>query len=398
MQFQRLGTHRVATDCLPKDPLAVDVGAGDCNFSFWFVQTFGGRAAALEPSPTWVVTPWPEDVIGKVELEKKAIWTHAKGVTFNSYWQHPESGSVIPRKERGKVTEHDVETETLACLVDRLGWVDVLKMDMEGGEWDVLPATPDHVFERIGQFTIELHTDFPKADSEALVGRMRKLGFVVDLSDSPTPHRPEMYGYRCGLKPVVLDLDDFSEEIMYDHLWDLLFRVRSVYPRFKATMFTIPLQCSRQWLEMVHESYDWIEMHHHGTNHDDRDRFMRRRVEVLPEVADGLLYKGFKAPWWRMTQEVADQLTAAGIDVMSVNRDFPCRGSATYQYDAGEEIRRGTLYEHERFHSWHGHVQSQPHGAPPNGLPNIFDMLVTQFPRGTEFLTVGELGGRGWLI
>jgi hypothetical protein len=32
-----------------------------------------------------------------------------------------------------------------------------LKMDVEGAEWDALPATPDEVFEQIDQFVIEFH-------------------------------------------------------------------------------------------------------------------------------------------------------------------------------------------------------------------------------------------------
>ena len=83
------------------------------------------------------------------------------------------------------------------------------------------------------------------------------------------------------MQKVVVDFDDFRES---DNRLDLLYRIRSKFPGFKATLYTIPMQNSLAFLEEI-SRIEWLELHPHGWEHfpyessfwtkDQADRYLR---------------------------------------------------------------------------------------------------------------------------
>lgn len=67
--------------------------------------------------------------------------------------------------------------------------------------------------------------------------------------------------------PMIVDLDDFCEEIMTPELWGYVLELKKAQPELKITMFTIPLKCSEKWLQWVKKEYSWLELHYHGSDH-----------------------------------------------------------------------------------------------------------------------------------
>ena len=68
--------------------------------------------------------------------------------------------------------------------------IDLVKMDIEGAEWDCIMNTSDETFSKIRQITVEFH-DFLnpefRINSEKCVDRLLSLGFEIDYN--PTDYK-----------------------------------------------------------------------------------------------------------------------------------------------------------------------------------------------------------------
>lgn len=70
-----------------------------------------------------------------------------------------------------------VPTTTLEKLVEETGWenIDLLKIDIEGSEWEVINSTPNYIFEITEKFLLEYH--WPNGRLQDVINRMNILGF-----------------------------------------------------------------------------------------------------------------------------------------------------------------------------------------------------------------------------
>jgi FkbM family methyltransferase len=70
-----------------------------------------------------------------------------------------------------------VKTTTLETLISNLNWdkIDLLKIDIEGSEWDVINNTSDGVFQSIDKILLEYH--WPKGRLQSVISRLQSLGF-----------------------------------------------------------------------------------------------------------------------------------------------------------------------------------------------------------------------------
>ena len=70
-----------------------------------------------------------------------------------------------------------VKTTTLETLISNLNWdqIDLLKIDIEGSEWDVINTTPDNTFQSIDKILLEYH--WPKGRLQSVISRFQSLGF-----------------------------------------------------------------------------------------------------------------------------------------------------------------------------------------------------------------------------
>lgn len=70
-----------------------------------------------------------------------------------------------------------VQTTTLENLISNLDWgvIDLLKIDIEGSEWDVISSTSDHTFSQINKVLLEYH--WPKGRLQPVIDRFTSLGF-----------------------------------------------------------------------------------------------------------------------------------------------------------------------------------------------------------------------------
>ena len=188
-------------------------------------------------------------------------------------------------------------------------------------------------------------------------------------------------------------LDDFSEEIMGDKEWKVLLDLKKEYPNLKITMFTIPGQCSREWLLKMSKERHWIEMGIHGDKHIrkefDINNVIASKVSLWFTSFNGMTL--YKAPWWDLELSQFNELHKWGIKV-ATNKTNDFKGD--YVYDDGREVIKDICYELDNgVYTWHGHVQSQRKANPhnPNGLPDVVDLFKKHIPKDTKFMFVSEV-------
>jgi len=132
------------------------------------------------------------------------------------------------------------------------------------------------------------------------------------------------------MKRVIFDLDDYGEPPILDCL-TLLWELKAKNPSFKVTLFGIPYFLSAYRVEQIN-GLGWIELAMHGWAHKP---WVPRLAEVIgrrttvgepecalwtPEEAKEYLrlgermgfIKGFKAPYWTISQSVMDVLAERG--------------------------------------------------------------------------------------
>ena len=97
---------------------------------------------------------------------------------------NPESGSIIAGAGQLCAETMDVETVSLRPLMKRLqiDRIDLLKLDIEGAEFDLIDCTPDDVLREIGQITVEFHDFQPRFAGRGLFdkarSRLERAGFA----------------------------------------------------------------------------------------------------------------------------------------------------------------------------------------------------------------------------
>lgn len=97
-------------------------------------------------------------------------------ITFNP--TYPGQASII---EGMRGLQEVIRTITLPQVFDlcRLSSIDLLKMDIEGAEYEILSSTPAEVLRRIGAITMEFHSFPPSQQHFSLTRILQEAGFTV---------------------------------------------------------------------------------------------------------------------------------------------------------------------------------------------------------------------------
>jgi FkbM family methyltransferase len=147
---------------LPDHPIVVDIGGFIGDFALYAAKRLNAlKVVVCEPSSqNWtllkrnVANNCYED---RIDVVNKAV-TDGRDLMMNvdvpARGQHRVSGYYPSSVER-----RVIPGISLARLVKEheLTKIDLLKIDCEGGEYDILSATPKEVFSRIGNIVFEYH-------------------------------------------------------------------------------------------------------------------------------------------------------------------------------------------------------------------------------------------------
>ena len=177
MRLASVRGHHIWPAPLTKDSVVVDAGAHRGEFSAEIIRRFGCQCHLVEANPKLVETLI---VAGAESITPAALDAHdGRGMLHVS--ENPEATGLF---DAGSASANvEVETISLATLMQRLGIakVDILKLDIEGAEFDLIASTPDQILQRINQITVEFHDFKPAFRGRGLFEnarvRMQAIGF-----------------------------------------------------------------------------------------------------------------------------------------------------------------------------------------------------------------------------
>jgi FkbM family methyltransferase len=171
--------HTYFRNLLSHKPTLIDLGGCLGNFSKHFLEYYPeSKILLLEASKTNfdninITDPRFTKIHGAI--------SHKKGkINFKEDLSNIQAGSFV----FDNTSDHSymVDSYTLEELCNQFDYIDLIKMDVEGAEWDIIMNSPDDIFKKIGQLSIEFH-DFldisRKTDTEKCVNRLKTLGYSM---------------------------------------------------------------------------------------------------------------------------------------------------------------------------------------------------------------------------
>jgi FkbM family methyltransferase len=177
MRLASVRGHHIWPAPLTKDSVVVDAGAHRGEFSAEIIRRFGCQCHLVEANPKLVETL----IVARAESITPAALDAHDGRRMLHVSENPEATGLF---DAGSATTSvEVETISLATLMQRLdiAKIDILKLDIEGAEFDLIASTPNQILQRISQITVEFHDFKPAFRGRGLFenarARLQSMGF-----------------------------------------------------------------------------------------------------------------------------------------------------------------------------------------------------------------------------
>jgi FkbM family methyltransferase len=139
---------------LSRDSVVIDAGSFVGLFSLK-ASPFAGKVVALEPNLSnysILRSNLESNSVLNVDARNAALWSTRDGVNF----LHDGTSSRVTEGGSTKVA-----STTLEQLTNEFARIDLLKMDIEGSEYDVLLGTDCQTLQKIKRIVLELHEETP---------------------------------------------------------------------------------------------------------------------------------------------------------------------------------------------------------------------------------------------
>lgn len=171
--------HTFFDELLNEEIVVVDLGACRGEFINELENVFKVKKAILvEANPTNFKTLKNKE--NHVLYNKAVSEISNQYITFYEDVRSPYNGSKIFNYFNG--VEHIIQTISLEDLMseNNIDYIDILKIDIEGSEYEVMTNISDDCYSKIKQITVEFH-DFVDPDlkikTNEIITKLEKLGF-----------------------------------------------------------------------------------------------------------------------------------------------------------------------------------------------------------------------------
>lgn len=171
--------HHFHGEFIGEGSVVVDLGAHRGEFSFQVHTVFGCTCHAVE------AVPYLFDSIAQTDRIRKYHYAITGENRMVDVYLSPnsEAHSIVPPRDRTAGETITVEGVTLDAFVKRhaLDRIDLLKVDIEGAEYDLFKTVSDSLLAQVGQITVEFHALQGKNGEvervRSISGRLKRLGF-----------------------------------------------------------------------------------------------------------------------------------------------------------------------------------------------------------------------------
>jgi len=176
---KKIMEHTFFDDLFREKINIIDLGACKGEFSYQLNEVYNiDKIIMVEAGPeNFKSLPY----LDNVKIYNRVI-SSKSNIDYDFYEDpnSPYNGSVMFNKFT-HVT-HVIKSITLEEILDEnnIDFVDILKIDVEGSEYDLLMNTPDFVFDKVRQITVEFHEFLNpslRKETDLIKIRMEKLGF-----------------------------------------------------------------------------------------------------------------------------------------------------------------------------------------------------------------------------
>ena len=165
----------------------IDVGcADDADFSLHMIDKYGLKAYGIDPTRKHrpALNSLEEKLDGRFKHLPLAVSATNGTITFHES-ETNQSGSILNDHTnviQDKVNSYEVESVTLKNLIDRIDKpdVDLIKLDLEGAEYDLLKNITADDVKPFRQIFIEFHhhcTHHSIEETQAIVEAISAMGF-----------------------------------------------------------------------------------------------------------------------------------------------------------------------------------------------------------------------------
>jgi len=181
------------------------------------------------------------------------------------------------------------------------------------------------------------------------------------------------------MNDIVISFDDMWEG---NDRWNDFINLHKKIPNIKITFFVNPSQCSIEFLKKINQS--WIELVYHAENHSGGHKKWSKeeaKERLLKYVKEFNFAKGFKAPGWKITQNIIDGCKELDFWIASINT-IPIEYNKVFYtyYKKGEG-----LSHHEKYSEYYGHLQSY------NFIENLKELKEYCTKKDLNFKFVSEM-------
>ena len=173
---------------LSEDSVVIDAGCGyEADFSLYMIKQHGVKSFAVDP------TRKHRKALSVLEEKYKGHFLHLPfaisavdgTLTFHESKVN-ESGSILEdhiNVRQDETISYEVEAVSIKSLLKRIDavQVDILKLDLEGAEYDLLKAIQEEELLPFKQIFVEFHhhafSHISEAETQRIVKRISKCGF-----------------------------------------------------------------------------------------------------------------------------------------------------------------------------------------------------------------------------
>ncbi|MBC8074400.1 MAG: FkbM family methyltransferase [Deltaproteobacteria bacterium] len=179
------GRHAVCTERLGPDSIIYSFGLGeDISFDLELIDRTGATVYGFDPTPRSIAWVKAQALPDRFVLAEYGLAAHDGVVRFHAPADPTHiSHSLLDERSAGASATIEVEVRRLATIMREHGHerLDVLKIDIEGAEYDVLDQLLDERIP-IDQLLIEFHHQFasiPARRTADTLARLHAAGYRV---------------------------------------------------------------------------------------------------------------------------------------------------------------------------------------------------------------------------
>jgi FkbM family methyltransferase len=179
MLIERIEGHSILPHLVRDGGTVIDCGANIGAFSAAMAERFSCRCHAIEPVMANFARI-PDDP--RIIKHNRAVVGSARELELRLSPDPTRHSIMAESGVDSTTTQGNVMGVTLDqfCRDNALGEIDVLKMDIEGAEFEVIDRADDRLIRRIRQITIEFHRFLGPtsvAEIDRRIARLRSAGF-----------------------------------------------------------------------------------------------------------------------------------------------------------------------------------------------------------------------------